>query len=298
MTGGAGMRLWHQSMTELRELDRYRTTMEQHARAVLGPDTEVVVRGLFPGSYGGLAPSDVLGYPYAYHLILGQTVEAAHQAEQAGFDAFVIGSYSEPFLREIRSLVDIPVASMAESTFLVACSLGRLQALIANGPVVARMVTGQVDKHGLRSRVQGVYALDPPLHEADLVAAWDAPEEVVSTFTLIATAAVEAGADVVVPAEGVLSELLHSAGLTSVAGAPVVDSLAVTWHYAEMLVGLWRRTGLRVGRRWEYPRPGPEVLASVRALAGLDQLPEPHPTNPGATRAPAPDPGGRHQHGG
>lgn len=264
------MRIWHQSMTVLDDLERYRTTMQEHARAALDDGTEVTVRGLASGSYGGLAPSEVLGYPYAYHHVLQQAIEAAYEAEQSGYDAFVVGSYSEPFLREIRSLVDIPVASMAESTFLVGCSLGKQQALIANGPAVARMVKGQVEKHGLAQRVLGVFHLDPPQHEAALVAAYDDPGPVVAGFTRVATAAVEAGADVVVPAEGVLCELLHLHGPTRVSDAPVVDSLAVAWHYAEMLVRLWRRTGLRVGRRWEYPRPSPAVLAHVRGLAGLD----------------------------
>ncbi len=264
------IRIWHQSMTELAELGQYRTTMEEHAQAVLSPSTQVSVNGLPPGSYGGLAPSDVLAYPYAYHLVLGHAIEAAYQAEQQGFDAFVVGSYSEPFLREIRSLVDIPVASMAESTFLVACSLGKYQALITNTPGIARIVSTQVQKHGLRERVTGVYSIDPPLTENALAVAYQDAGELIDGFLQVAGRAVDAGADVVIPAEGVLAELLWANGVESVNGVPVMDSLGVAWHYAEMLVGLWRRTGLRVGRRWEYPRPPADMLARVRGVAGLD----------------------------
>lgn len=264
------MRIWHQSMTELEELPQYRATMEEHARSVMPPEVEITVHGLPRGSYGGMAPSDVLGFPYAYHLILGHAIEAAYQAEQQGYDAYVVGSYSEPFLREIRSAVDIPVASMAESTFLVGCSLGKYQALVANTSGIARIVKAQVDKHGLRDRVQGVYVIDPPLTELDLMGAYEDASGLVASFTRIAHQVIEGGADVVVPAEGVLSELLYTNAVTRIGDVPVVDSLGVAWHYAEMLVQLWRRTGLRVGRRWEYPRPTPSVMSQVRNLAGLD----------------------------
>jgi allantoin racemase len=38
----------------------------------------------------------VLGNVYAYHRILGGMVENTIEAERQGFDAFVIGSFSEP----------------------------------------------------------------------------------------------------------------------------------------------------------------------------------------------------------
>lgn len=263
------MKIWHQSMTELDGLENYRKTLEAHARAVLGPDTEVTVRGMPAGSYGGIAPSDLLGYPYLYHLILGRAIEAAYQAERQGYDAFVVGSYSEPFLREIRSAVDIPVASLGESTFLVGCSVAKYQALIANVPEVARMVHGLIEKHHLAERVIGVYAIDPPLNEPALAAAYQDATDLIATFTRLAERAIEAGADVIIPAEGVLCELLYANKVTRVGEVPVMDSLGVTWNYAAMLANLWRRTGLRVGRRWEYPRADPEITRRVRRLNGL-----------------------------
>jgi allantoin racemase len=264
------VRIWHQSMTELEELGQYRTTLEAHARKVLSDRTAVSVHGLPAGSYGGLAPSDVLGYPYAYHLVLGHAIEAAYQAEREGYDAFVVGSYSEPFLREIRSLVDIPVASLAESTFLVACSVGKYQALIANSPSIERIVSTQIHKHGLRERVMGVYSLDPPLTENRLSAAYQDADAMIESFLAVARRAIDAGADVVVPAEGVLAELLWANGVDRVDDVPVMDSLGVAWHYAEMMVGLWQRTNLRAGRRWEYPRAPEQILTRVREAAGLE----------------------------
>lgn len=255
------LRFLHQSMTELDGLTGYRDALAAHARRVLGDRAQVDLRGVRPGSYASIPPSAVLGFPYPYHLVLGQVVEAARAAERDGYDAFIVGSFSEPFLRETRCAVDIPVASLAESTLLVGCSLGGRQALVTNGPAVAALVRTAVDKHHLGGRVSGVYALDPPMTEPELAAA--DPELLVEAFRRIAARAVAEGADVVVPAEGVLAEVLQGRGVDRVDGAVVLDSMGVVWHHAEMLVRLRRSTGALVGRRWEYPRAPDAVVDAL-----------------------------------
>jgi hypothetical protein len=110
------IRIWHQSMTELEENPAYGETLEEHAAAVVDPTTEVVMHGLRPGTHQGVPPGQTLFRPYADHVLLRQVVEHARTAEAEGYDAGVIGSYSEPFLREARAAVEIPIVSMAEST--------------------------------------------------------------------------------------------------------------------------------------------------------------------------------------
>ena len=129
-------RIWHQSVNELDHLDVYKRALEAHAAEILGGDAEVVVHGLPSGSYGGASATAVLGNAFAYHRTLDRVIDYAITAERQGYDAFVIGSFSEPFLREIRSAVDIPVASLTESGLLVGCSLGSYLALVSNAPAV------------------------------------------------------------------------------------------------------------------------------------------------------------------
>ena len=270
MTDRSGIRIWHQSMTELDALESYRRALEEHARAVASPGTEGVVHGMPSGAYGGIAPSDLLLSPYPYHLILSQVIENAYQAERQGFDAFVLGSWSEPFLRETRSIVDIPVAGLAESSFLVGCSLAKYLGPISNTAEIARIVEGLVQKHHFQERVSGVYTLDPPMNEPALTAAFQEPGAFLAAFTQVAERAIADGADVIIPAEGVLNELLVTLQVRRVGEVPVMDCIGVTWNYTELLVNLWRRTGLRVGLRWEYARPGPDVIQHVRQWAGLE----------------------------
>ncbi len=257
------MRIWHQSATELGSLDAYKHAIEAHAAEIVGEDAQVDVHGLPHGAYAGAAPSDVLGNAYAYHRILSPVIENAIKAERERYDAFVLGSFSEPFLREIRSAVDIPVASVAESSVLVGCSLGRYVALISNAPSVQWMTRTAVDKHGMGVRVLDIVALDPPLDEHKLSAAYTDPAAVIASFKATAARLVARGADVIIPAEGVLAGLLVRHRVREIAGAAVLDVFAVTWLYAIMQAQLWARTGLRVGRSWHYRRDDPGLVARL-----------------------------------
>lgn len=263
------MRIWHQSMTVLEDYGFYAETIGRHARAVVAADTEVVLHGLRPGSYGGLAPAEVLKHAYPYHVILNQALENCFQAQLEGYDAVALASYSEPFLRQARALVDIPVASLAESTLLVGCSMARYMGLITITSEVVRMTRHIVHKHGLDERVSGIYTLDPPIDELGLGEAFRDPAAFIASFERTASKAIDDGADLIIPAEGIFTELLWTNGVRRVGQVSVMDALGTLFMYAELLVNLRRRTGLEVGRRWEYSRPDADTLQRVRRTAGL-----------------------------
>lgn len=63
-----------------------------------------------------------------------------------------------------------------------------------------------------------------------------------------------------------LNELLFAAGLREVDGVCVMDCVGVTLLYAELLAKLHARTGLHPGRRWEYPKPPPDIAAHVATI--------------------------------
>ncbi|WP_417426785.1 aspartate/glutamate racemase family protein [Hoeflea sp.] len=248
------IRLWHQSVNELDQVENYRRALSEHAAKVLPDSVSVEVRGLSTGTYAGLSPSEALGNAVTYHRCLSQVIDLAIEAEKTGFDAFVMGSFSEPFLREMRTAVDIPVISMTEAALLTACSLGTYSGLIANYPNVQWMVKSSVDKHRLNARVLEVACLEPPVDEFEMSAAYDDPTGLVGNFRAAAKRLVAAGADVIIPAEGVMARLITGTGLNRVDGAPVLDVFAIAWAHAMTMVELQRSTGLSVGRAWTYRR--------------------------------------------
>ena len=247
-TAPAPLRFWHQSMTELEGLGAYRDFLVQHARKVLGNEASLQVEGIRSGSYHGRAPTAALENAFVYHRVLDQVIDNAIYAQRDGFDAFVIGSFSEPYLREIRSAVDIPVVSIVESSLLVACSLGRKVAPIANAPSIAQMVQSAIDAHGLTQRMLPVASLDPPMNEPEMAGAFGQPEALLKAFDQAAQRAISLGADVIIPAEGVLSTVISASQLTSIGRAPVVDVFAVTWRYGVMMVRLQQDCGIKVSR--------------------------------------------------
>ena len=257
------MRIWHQSTTEIDSLGVYRDTLVAHAKVVLGNDVSLSVHGMPTGRYRGRAPSDALGNAMLHHVILEPVMANVLQAEKEGYDAFVIGSFSEPFLRELRSAVDIPVISITEASLFVACSLGKYVAAVSNAPTTAWMTRLSVESHGMDARVLEVTAIDPPLHEPALAAAFREPAEAIACFRAAAIKAINAGADVIIPAEGMLAELLWANGVREIEGAAVVDVFGTSWAYADMLVRLRRTSGMQVSRRWHYQRPDPDYLREL-----------------------------------
>ncbi|MGE7417720.1 aspartate/glutamate racemase family protein [Methylobacterium tarhaniae] len=247
-------RIWHQSVNELSRIAAYKQGIEAHARAFLGAEAEIHVQGLPEGTYGDLSPSDALGNAHLYHRVLGPIVEQAVEAERQGYDAFVIGSFSEPYLREMRTAVDVPVVSLTEASLLVGCSLGTRIALISNAPNVAYMTKLSVAKHHLEARVQAVTALEPGMDEYALIAARDDPSALIEAFTRKARALIAEGAEVIVPAEGVMAEIFATQGLRRIGGAVVLDVFAAAWSHALSLVRLRRGLGLEVSRAWAYSR--------------------------------------------
>jgi allantoin racemase len=262
------IRIWHQSISELDHLPAYRQMLVDHAGRVTRPDTEMDVHGMRPGTYPpGVAPIDVLGYPWCHYLANVQIVEGAVRAQAAGYDAVAITCFHDPVLRECRSLVDIPVVSMCESTLLVACSLGARLGLVGIGPANADLVADRVRHYGLQDRVAALVHLDTPVNEHDVDASFHTPGAMTSSFRTAAHRVIAAGADVVVPAETLLNTALVAQGITAVDGVPVVDAFAVMLTHAEALVQLRRTTGLTVSRGTEYATPDAASLRALRAAA-------------------------------
>ena len=104
------MRIWHQSSIEIEDLAWFMKALTAHAKHVRD-GASIDIHGIASGSYQGRHPSDGTGYAFVHHRLLEPVLKNAVRAEQDGYDAFVIGSFSEPFLREVRSAVDIPVVS-------------------------------------------------------------------------------------------------------------------------------------------------------------------------------------------
>lgn len=261
------IRIWHQSYTDLSRLPGYAAMLHEHASRICRPDTMVDLHGVMPGTYpDGMAPIEMVGYAYANHLVFVQIVENAVRAEREGYDAMAISCFVDPALELARGMVDIPVVSSCEAALLVSATIGRSPGLLTLDEIMAKELRRLVDHYGYRSRVAAVAAMDPPINEFQLDRAFAGSPEFVKEFTRQADHLIRLGADVIIPAEGVLNTVLVRNEVRSIGGTPVLDSYGSLLALAEMLVQLRRRSGLSTSRNGAYVRAPQAVSDNLRGI--------------------------------
>lgn len=259
------MKIWYQSAVEMTRATAYRDALNAHFKRVASDGVEVVLHGAKPGFWGELQPALVSGYPYVFHKMVENIfVDAAVQAEKEGYDAFVIGSSTDPALREARSAVDIPVVSMLESSLLVACTVANRIGLIVPTEEVAYILDNNITQARLNGRIATMEVIEPRLADDELNTLFSDPLPFLEKFTATARRAIAARADAVIASEGILAEVIATAGLNEIDGAAIIDPIGTAIVFAEMQVRLRRSTGLRTGRRWHYPMPPKDVAEAAR----------------------------------
>ncbi len=263
-----GVKIWHQSYTDLTRLPGYAAMLQEHAQRICEPDTQVVLHGVAPGTYPeGMPPIAMVGLPYANHLVFLQIIENAIQAEREGYDAMAISCFVDPALEAARSMVDIPIVSSCESALLVSATIGRAPGLLTLDEIMAKELRHLVARYGYAGRVVAVDAMDPPIDEFELDAAFAGSPEFVARFSAQAQTLIARGADVIIPAEGVLNTVLVRNDVRRIGDTPVLDSYGSLLGMAEMLVRLRRRSGLSTGRGGAYARTPPDLADNLRRHA-------------------------------
>lgn len=263
------MRIWHQSFSDLDRAPVYRQTLAAHARQVLEPGIDVRVHGLKPGTYGDrYAPIHAIRYRYLEALNEAQICEAALVAQREGYDAFALGCFHDPALREARSLVDIPVVGLSETCMLVACSLASRFALISLNRDQQIQHEELAAAYGLGSRVAAVVPMQPGIDEYMLEADDETAVPIVEGFVVACRKAIAAGAELIVPGDGFLNEFLYRRRFVAFEGAPIMDALGVLFHYAAFMARMQSSIGLRPSRLHHYATPPNDVLEQARAAAG------------------------------
>src|SRR6516225_11599556 len=246
-------KLWYQSFVHPIEQAPYIERLQTLLDAAAGPDIRFEVHGL--------DPPDHLFHPLTEFRCAAQTIRNALEAEQAGYDAFVIGHFQEPGLLEIRGALDIPVIGLGEANLLAALSMGRRLGLVTIAPVFIEWHERQVHAYGLDQRVAGVRAI-----KMDLPAFMRAftNEEcytaVRADFVEQVRPLVAAGAEVIIPAGGLPMLLFARECPFVIDGALVLQGIAVVATATEMALALHRLTGSVVSRRGTYAKASPQAI--------------------------------------
>jgi len=265
------MKIWHQSFTVLEDLPAYKAAMEKHIKKIVRPDTEVEIHGLIPGTYPSNYPGTDIGLSTLYTMHTMQWMVQAVKAHRAGVDAFAMCTIPNPLIREIRTLVDIPVVGYGESSFHTACMLGHRFGVLMFIDTMIPMFQEQMGAYGLTTRCVGIEPVGFTFQ--DVLPAFTDPEPLIERFKKSARALIAKGADVIVPGEMPLNILLARNGISRVDDVPIIDGLAVTLKMAEMMVDLKSNFGLYQTRKgWFGKAPERERVEQLFDFYGLTKL--------------------------
>jgi Asp/Glu/hydantoin racemase len=238
-------KIWFQGATDRVHMAPYIARLEAHLNSILDPE--------FSATFHTTTPPATTTHAITELRIGANLIRNAVKAEQEGYAAMAITHFQDAALMEVKSVVDIPVLGLGETTLLHACTLGRKLGLVTINPVFIPWHEEQVIRYGLQQRVVGVRAVDATVKDfIDAFADKSAYEALYPKWERECRALLEAGADVIVPAGG-LPMMLFSG---EIGGAPVVNGITVIAKTAEMFV----KMKTRVSRRSNFVRPPDKAL--------------------------------------
>lgn len=252
------MKIWYQSYTDPDEHREYMGRLGQFLDAAKAPGTTIDLKGMVPSA------KHVHGL--TEFRCAQQLIRNAIQAEREGYDAVIIGHFQEPGLNEAKSVVDIPVIGLGESSMLYACTLGRKIGLVTIDDVFIPWHEDQAIRYGLDKRVVGVRAINTNLDEfMRAFATEEGYRIVIDRFREQVAPLVAEGIDVLIPAGGLPMLLLSREKGFAVGGAPVVNGIPIAVKMAEAAVQLRRFNGLGVSRASNFAKPPAQAVEEFLA---------------------------------
>ncbi len=247
------MKIWYQSYVDAEHGQSYWDNLARHLEVIVDPGTQVDIKGI--------TPHDSYAHPIVEFRCAREVICNAVQAEREGYDAFVIGHFQDAGLYEARSVVDIPVVGLGESSMLHSCQLGQQTGIVTINPRYISWFHHQINKYGLEKRITGVHAMTfQPGQIMDAFGDDEKLQRVVELFREQAEPLVAGGADVLIPGGGIPMLLFSALQQHVVDGAPVINGIPIVVKMAELSVKLKQATGLGVSRVSDYTKPPPEVL--------------------------------------
>jgi allantoin racemase len=265
------MKLFYQSLGVAR-----RSTTGLYARSL----NELLAHSAAPGTtvdVFGLSEGAAIADQYRYLEVMDtrEILVNGLRAEKEGYDALLIGNIFEPGLHALREVLNIPVLGLCEASIHLACMMGAGFSIVNVNPKFARKVIENIAGAGLSSRLISIELMQVGRGAVlDRAFEDDAVRRmVVDQFSAAARAAIARGAEVVIPAGGIVMSILAKSGVHAVDNAPVVNGVIGLLKVAEMAVQLKQLTGFFTSKTMMYAPPTGSLLQDIRQSYGAHLYP-------------------------
>lgn len=259
------MKIWYQSMTDLRAFPAYHRALRLLLDRVKDAETVIDLHGMT--ELGGIGDQ----YRYLEFLETAEVIRNVHRAIEQKYDAFLIGNILEPGLKIAREVSEFPVLGLGETAAHIGCMMGASISLITINEKFTVRLEETVRLYGLKERFVGAFRMNMP-RILDLEGGFldkKIREQILENFETAAAAADQAGAEVVIPAGGVVMALLAEMGIgTTRSGLPILNGIATLVKMGEAAARLKQLTGAFTSKRNSYAPPPVQQISEMRRAYG------------------------------
>jgi Asp/Glu/hydantoin racemase len=247
-------KIWFQGATDRVHMAPYISKVEAHLQSILDPD--------FSATFHTTTPPATTTHALTEYRIGRNLIKNAVEAERQGYAAMAITHFQDAGLAEVKSVVDIPVLGLGETTLCHALTLGRKLGLVTINPVFIPWHEDQIIRYGMQSRVVGVRAVKASVADfIDSFASEEAKRQIAPKWERECRILLDAGADVIVPAGGLPMMLFGAERGANIDGAPIVNGITLIAKTAELAIRLREQAGMfAVSRRSNYVKPPEKAL--------------------------------------
>ncbi|MFI9568076.1 aspartate/glutamate racemase family protein [Streptomyces rishiriensis] len=231
------MRIWFHKHTVEGRLPLLDQWYREHLDAIAAPGTVIDIKTLPADTYPDNTPFGLVGHHAAQVLFSEHFAHAALKAERAGYDAWITAAGQDPGLRDARHLAALPTLGYGETAFFLSALTGHRFGLLGFMPPLEEPIRANVSRYGLE-RSMAAYEVVPGGWDGVHRALDGDGDQFLTAYTEAAARARKAGAEIIIPAEGIPNEIFWNLGVRELHGMPVIDPAGLAVKFAELTVTL------------------------------------------------------------
>lgn len=231
------MKIWFHKHTVEGRLPLLDQWYRKHIADVASPGTEIDIKTLPADTYGDATPFDLVKFGSLGLYFNDYFAQSAVVAEREGYDAWVIAAGQDPGLRDARAMTSIPAMGYGETSFFYSAMMGYRFGVLGFMPGLREIIKENITRYGLDSRL-AAYELAADGHQAVSRALDGDFELFLKVFSDAAERAAEKGAQVLIPGEGIPTEIFWHLGIRELHGLPLIDPAGLLIRATELTVNL------------------------------------------------------------